>query len=215
MSWDLARPVAEVAPSLLGATLRHGGVAIRLTEVEAYDGPTDPASHAYRGPTPRNAIMFGPPGHLYVYFSYGMHWAANVICGPEGHAAGILLRAGEVIDGIELARSRRGRARDRDLARGPGRLCSALGLTAEHKGCDLFGDSPVRLESPREKVEMIMSGPRVGVSLEADRPWRFWVAGSRFVSDYKRNPRAPVASPDQSSGESEPRIQGMDSATVG
>ena len=100
MSWDLARPVAEVAPSLLGATLRHGGVAIRLTEVEAYDGPTDPASHAYRGPTPRNAIMFGPPGHLYVYFSYGMHWAANVICGPEGHAAGVLLRAGEVIDGI-------------------------------------------------------------------------------------------------------------------
>jgi DNA-3-methyladenine glycosylase len=215
MSWDLGRPVAEVAPNLLGATLRHGEVAVRLTEVEAYDGPTDPASHAYRGRTPRNAVMFGPPGHLYVYFSYGMHWAANVICGPEGHAAGILLRSGEVIDGIELARSRRGRAQDRDLARGPGRLCAALGLTAEQKGCDLLGEGPVRLEPPREKVEMIMSGPRVGVSLEADRPWRFWVAGSRFVSDYKRNPRAQVASPAQSNGEREPKIQGMDSAIVG
>ena len=103
-------------------------MAVRLTEVEAYDGPTDPASHAHRGRTARNAIMFGPPGHLYVYFSYGMHWAANVICGPEGHAAGVLLRAGEVVDGIEAARTRRGRARDRDLARGPGRLCAALEL---------------------------------------------------------------------------------------
>jgi DNA-3-methyladenine glycosylase len=183
--------VAEVAPELLGATLRHGEVAVRLTEVEAYDGPTDSASHAYRGRTSRNAIMFGPPGHLYVYFSYGMHWAANVICGPEGHAAGILLRAGEVIEGIELARSRRGRARDRDLARGPGRLCAALGLSAEHKGCDLLGNGPVRLEPPGEPAETIMSGPRVGVSLEADRPWRFWIAGSTFVSDYKRSPRAP------------------------
>ncbi len=194
MTWDLGRPVAEVAPTLLGATLRHGVVAVRLTEVEAYDGPTDPASHAYRGRTQRNAIMFGPPGHLYIYFSYGMHWAANVICGPEGHAAGVLLRAGEVIDGIELARSRRGRARDRDLARGPGRLCAALGLTIEHKGCNLIGAGPVRLEAPSEQVEMIMSGPRVGVSLEADRAWRFWEAGSRFVSDYKRNPRAPDSS---------------------
>ena len=215
MSWDLSRPVAEVAPNLLGAILRHSEVAVRLTEVEAYDGPSDPASHAYRGRTPRNAIMFGPPGHLYVYFSYGMHWAANVICGPEGHASGILLRAGEVIDGIELARSRRGRARDRDLARGPGRFCAALGLTAEHKGCDLLGDGPVRLEPPTGQVEMIMSGARVGVSVEADRPWRFWVAGSRFVSDYKRNPRAPAAPPAQSSGDSSPRIQGMDSAIVG
>ncbi len=148
MSWNLSGPVDQVAPSLLGATLRHGDVAVRLTEVEAYDGPTDPASHAHRGRTARNAIMFGPPGHLYVYFSYGMHWAANVICGPEGHAAGVLLRAGEVIDGIEVARTRRGRARDRDLARGPGRLCAALRLSAEHKGCYLLGDGPVRLEPP-------------------------------------------------------------------
>lgn len=194
MSWNLTVPVEQVAPTLLGATLRHGEVAVRLTEVEAYDGPTDPASHAHRGRTARNAIMFGPPGHLYVYFSYGMHWAANVICGPEGHAAGVLLRAGEVIDGIEVARSRRGRARDRDLARGPGRLCAALQLSAEHKGCYLLGGGTVRLEPPAERSEMIMSGPRVGVSLEADRPWRFWLGGSRYVSDYKRNPRAVVRS---------------------
>jgi DNA-3-methyladenine glycosylase len=192
MSWNLTGPVDQVAPSLLGATLRHGEVAVRLTEVEAYDGPTDPASHAHRGRTTRNAIMFGPPGHLYVYFSYGMHWAANVICGPEGNAAGVLLRAGEVVDGIEVARTRRGRASDRDLARGPGRLCAALRLSAEQKGCYLLGDGPVRLEPPVSHPEMIMSGPRVGVSLEADRPWRFWVAGSRFVSDYKRSPRAHV-----------------------
>ena len=192
MTWNLTGPVDQVAPSLLGATLRHSEVAVRLTEVEAYDGPTDPASHAHRGRTARNAIMFGPPGHLYVYFSYGMHWAANVICGPEGHAAGVLLRAGEVVDGIEVARTRRGRARDRDLARGPGRLCAALRLSSEHKGCYLLGDGPVRLEPPAVRPEMIMSGPRVGVSLEADRPWRFWVAGSRFVSDYKRSPRAKV-----------------------
>ena len=192
MSWNLNAPVDQVAPSLLGATLRHGEVAVRLTEVEAYDGPTDPASHAHRGRTARNAIMFGPPGHLYVYFSYGMHWAANVICGPEGHAAGVLLRAGEIVDGVEVAGTRRGRARDRDLARGPGRLCAALRLSAEQKGCYLLGDGPVRLEPPVEHPETIMSGPRVGVSLEADRPWRFWVAGSRFVSDYKRSARAHV-----------------------
>jgi DNA-3-methyladenine glycosylase len=191
VSWDLARPVEQVAPELLGAVLRHGEVAVRLTEVEAYDGANDPASHAFRGPTPRNAIMFGPPGHLYVYFSYGMHWAANIICGPAGVASGVLLRAGEVVEGLELARSRRARASDRDLARGPGRLTQALGLRAEHKGTYLLDGGPVRLE-PGNPPESIMSGPRVGVSVEANRPWRFWVAGSRFVSDYKRSPRAPA-----------------------
>ncbi len=194
MNWNLTGPVDQVAPTLLGATLRRGDVAVRLTEVEAYDGSSDPASHAHRGRTTRNAIMFGPPGHLYVYFSYGMHWAANVICGPQGHAAGVLLRAGEVVEGVDVARARRGRARDRDLARGPGRLCAALDLTADQKGCYLLGDGPVRLELPAEPPEMIMVGPRVGVSVEADRPWRFWVAGSRFVSDYKRSPRAPLSS---------------------
>ena len=136
--------------------------------------------------------MFGPPGHLYVYFSYGMHWAANIICGPDGVASGVLLRAGEVVDGLELARSRRGRSKDRDLARGPGRLTQALGLSAEHKGSALLDGGPVRLEPAVARPEMIMAGPRVGVSVEADRPWRFWEAGSPFVSDYKRSPRAPV-----------------------
>ena len=190
---DLCRPVEQIAPRLLGAVLRHGPVAVQLTELEAYDGATDPASHAYRGRTARNAVMFGPPGHLYLYFTYGMHWAGNVSCGPDGVASGVLMRAGEVMDGVEVARSRRGRARDRDLARGPGRLTQALGLHPQHKGCDLFGDGPVRLEPPAQVAEMIMVGPRVGVSVEADRPWRFWIGGSTFVSDYKRSPRAAHA----------------------
>ena len=190
---DLCLPVEEVAPRLLGAVIRHGSVAVRLTELEAYDGATDRASHAYRGPTARNAVMFGPPGHLYLYFTYGMHWAGNISCGPEGVGCGVLMRAGEVIEGLELARSRRGSASDRNLARGPGRLTQALGLHPEHKGSDLLGDGPVRLEPPAELAEMIMVGPRVGVSVEADRPWRFWIGGSPFVSDYKRSPRAPRA----------------------
>jgi DNA-3-methyladenine glycosylase len=190
---DLCAPVEQVAPRLLGAVLRHGPVAVRLTELEAYDGAHDPASHAYRGRTARNAVMFGPPGHLYLYFTYGMHWAGNISCGPEGVASGVLMRSGEVIDGIEVARSRRGRASDRDLARGPGRLCQALDLHAQHKGCDLLGDGPVQLEASAEEPQMIMVGPRVGVSVEADRPWRFWIGDSPFVSDYKRSPRAARA----------------------
>jgi DNA-3-methyladenine glycosylase len=197
---DLCGPVDEVAPRLLGAVLRHGTVAVRLTELEAYDGATDPASHAYRGRTARNAVMFGPPGHLYLYFTYGMHWAGNISCGDEGIASGVLMRAGEVIDGVEVARSRRGQVPDRDLARGPGRLTQALGLHAEHKGCDLFGDGPVTLEPPAEEPEMIMVGPRIGVSVEADRPWRFWLGDSSYVSDYKRSPRAPRAMPGSSIG---------------
>ena len=189
MTWDLAGPVEEVAPTLLGALLRHGPVAVRLTEVEAYDGASDPASHAYRGRTVRNAVMFGPPGHLYVYFSYGMHWAANLICGPDGLASGVLLRSGEVVDGLEVARQRRGRTRDRDLARGPGRLTQALGIAAEHKGAYLLDGGPLRLE-PGPPPKTILAGPRVGVSVEADRRWRFWDADSRYVSDYKRSPRA-------------------------
>ena len=186
----LAGPVEQVAPLLLGAVLRHGEVAVELTEVEAY-GPDDPASHAYRGRTPRNAVMFGPPGHLYVYFSYGMHWAANVVCGPDGTASGCLLRAGRVVEGVELARERRHGAKDRDLARGPGRLTQALGLHSEHGGLDLFSGADVRLEPGVGGRVEVATGPRVGVSRAADVPWRFWVAGSRFVSDYKRSPRAP------------------------
>jgi DNA-3-methyladenine glycosylase len=195
---DLCAPVHEVAPRLLGAVLWHGPVAVRLTELEAYDGATDPASHAYRGRTARNAVMFGPPGHLYLYFTYGMHWAGNISCGPDGVGSGVLMRSGEVIEGIEVARSRRGRASDRDLARGPGRLTQALGLNPEHKGCDLLANGPVRLEPAAAEVKTIMVGPRVGVSVEADRPWRFWIGDSRFVSDYKRSPRAPRAMTDSS-----------------
>jgi DNA-3-methyladenine glycosylase len=189
---DLTRPPDEVAPTLLGAVLRHGEVAVRLTEVEAYDGENDPASHAARGRTPRTEVMFGPPGHLYVYFTYGMHWAANVVCRGDGTASGVLLRAGEVVDGLALARDRRGRSSVRDLARGPGRLCQALGITAEHKGVYLFGDGPVTLTAPTQRTWRVARGPRVGVSVEADRPWRFWIADDPFVSDYRRSPRAPA-----------------------
>lgn len=187
---DLLAPVETVAPRLLGAVLRHAGVVVRITEVEAYGGATDPASHAYRGQTPRNAVMFGPPGHLYVYFSHGLHWAGNVVCGPDGTASGCLLRAGEVIEGLELARARRGRARDRDLARGPGRLTQALGVTGAHLGSDLFGGGPVILDPAPAVPESIAVGPRVGVSVEADRLWRFWIAGDPYVSAYRRSPRA-------------------------
>jgi DNA-3-methyladenine glycosylase len=192
VTWDLMAPADLVAPTLVGAVIRHGEVAVRLTEVEAYDGADDPASHAYRGPTARNLILFGPGGHLYVYFSYGMHWAANIACGPEGTASGVLLRAGQVVDGLELARSRRGRATDRDLARGPGRLTQALGIDVAHLGTPVLGGGPIQLQ-PGTPPATINTGPRVGVSAEADRPWRFWEAGSRFVSDYKRSPRAPAA----------------------
>ena len=188
---QLDGPVDQVAPTLVGGLLRHGEVAVRLTEVEAYGGAADPASHAYRGRTARTEVMFGPPGHLYIYFSYGMHWAANVVCGPDGTASGTLLRAGEVVEGVEVARSRRGRSSDRDLARGPGRLTQALGLSVEHKGTYLFGDGPVTLELDPAPAAALSCGPRVGVSAAAERPWRFWLTGSRYVSDYKRSPRAP------------------------
>ena len=186
---DLAGPVAAVAPLLLGSVLRVGDVAVRVVEVEAYDGADDPASHAYRGPTARNQVMFGPPGHLYVYFSYGMHWACNIVCGSDGTASGVLVRAGEVVAGLEVARSRRGRSVDRDLARGPGRLTQALGITGAHRGADLFGDGPIRWE-PGDPPAAISTGPRVGVLGAADRPWRFWVTDDPYVSTYRRHPRA-------------------------
>jgi DNA-3-methyladenine glycosylase len=187
----LAGPVLEAAPRLLGAVLRHGEVAIRLTEVEAYDGPGDPGSHAFRGRTARNAVMFGPPGRLYVYFTYGMHHCCNVVCGPEGRASAVLLRAGVVVDGLDLARERRPTASsDRDLARGPARLCSALGLGLRHDGADL-ATGPVTLSPAPEPVpdERIRTGPRVGLRLAADRPWRFWIDGEPSVSAYR--PAAP------------------------
>ena len=181
MTWDLARPVEQVAPTLLGAVLRHGEVAVRLTEVEAYDGANDPASHAFRGRTPRNAIMFGPPGHLYVYFSYGMHWAANIICGPDGVASGVLLRAGEVVEGLELARSRRGRATDRDLARGPGRLTQALGVDLTLDGQDITSGS-LTISGRESPPGDIVETTRIGITRGTELPWRYLVDGDEHVS---------------------------------
>ncbi len=174
----------EVAPLLLGAVIRHGEVACRITEVEAYDGPGDPGSHAYQGRTARNAVMFGPPGHLYVYFTYGMHWCANVVCGPEGNASAVLLRAGEIVDGLAPARARRPSARvDRDLARGPARLGQALAVTGEQTGYDLAtGPLTLRPSAPPTDVR---TGPRVGLRAAADRPWRFFLPDEPTVSVYR------------------------------
>ncbi|MEX0429604.1 DNA-3-methyladenine glycosylase [Nocardioides sp. DS6] len=179
----LAGPVEQVAPRLLGALLTHGGVTLRLTEVEAYAGPTDPGSHAYRGRTPRNDVMFGPPGRIYTYFTYGMHVCANVVCGPEGEASAVLLRAGEVVTGMEQARSRRLGASDRDLARGPARLCRALDLTLADNGAALGPGGP-SLEL-RACAGPVSSGPRVGLRGAPERPWRFWIAGDPTVSAYR------------------------------
>ncbi|HEY9294367.1 MAG TPA: DNA-3-methyladenine glycosylase [Microlunatus sp.] len=192
MRADLDGDVATAARSLLGAVIQRGDVAVRIVEVEAYDGPTDPASHTYNGKTDRNWVMFGPAGHLYVYFNYGMHHAANVSAGPVDRGSGVLIRAGEVVLGIDLARQRRGAAvRDRDLARGPGRLTQALGITLADNGTDLLADGgaadTVRLLPPTESPTKINTGPRVGISKEMDRPWRFWIADDPHVSDYRRH----------------------------
>jgi len=177
---------------MLGCTVEANGVTLRLTEVEAYTGDgTDPASHAHRGRTPRNTVMFGPPGHLYVYFVFGMHWCLNVVCGEAGRADAILLRAGEVVRGLDLARQRRfGVRHDRDLARGPGRLALALGVDGTANGSFLLdGGGPVRLSAPRRPAPAarVRSGPRVGVAAAHDVPWRFWLDGEPTVSTYRRH----------------------------
>ncbi|MCG5218852.1 DNA-3-methyladenine glycosylase [Streptosporangium sp. KLBMP 9127] len=180
------RPAHEVAPDLLGRVLVHGPVAVRLTETEAYGSPgEDPASHTYRGKTPRNSVMFGPPGHLYVYFTYGMHFCANLVCLPEGTGSGVLLRAGEVVDGLTEARGRRGDpVRDRDLARGPARLAVALGFGREHNGLDVCGPGePQIFEGSPPAV--FHAGPRTGVSTGAQTPWRFWIGNEPTVSPYR------------------------------
>lgn len=188
----LARPVLDVAPDLLGCLLTAGGVTVRLTEVEAYAGTADPGSHAFRGRTTRTEVMFGPPGHLYVYFTYGMHWCANLVTGAEGAASAVLLRAGEVLAGQEIAAARRAGIRERDWARGPARLASTLGLGREDNGVDVCGPAvEPRLELARQPVEagLIRTGPRVGVSgLGGDGtayPWRFWIEGEPTVSVYR------------------------------
>ncbi|WP_051753192.1 DNA-3-methyladenine glycosylase [Streptosporangium amethystogenes] len=186
------RPAHEIAPDLLGRVLVHGPVALRLTEVEAYGLPgEDPASHTYRGRTPRNAVMFGPPGHLYVYFTYGMHFCANLTCLPEGTGAGILLRAGEVISGIgtAMARRRAGSARvvrEVDLARGPARLAVALGFTLEHNGLDVCVPGSLSvIEGEPVVAASVRSGPRTGVSSGKETPWRFWIDGDPTVSPHR------------------------------
>jgi DNA-3-methyladenine glycosylase len=165
----------------------EGPVAVRLTEVEAYSGEgTDPAAHSHRGPTPRAAIMFGPPGRLYVYFSYGVHWCANVVVGPEGTGSAVLLRAGEVAAGEDLARVRRPSARAaRDLARGPARLAAALGLGPGDLGTDLLDPAgPVRLHAGDRPAD-VSTGPRVGITKATELPWRFWATGAPSVSPFR------------------------------
>jgi DNA-3-methyladenine glycosylase len=221
----LDRPSVQVAPELLGCVLEHetsaGLVAVELTETEAYAGRSDPASHAYRGKTQRNAVMFGPPGHAYVYFTYGMHFCVNIVClFSDGSASAVLLRAGAVIAGEDLARARRTRRKpaadkpaadkaaadkagaggpwiaSRDLARGPARLCQALAIDRALDGADAcVASSPLRVRTgagtPPRSAE-IATGPRVGVSRAAEIPWRFWRAGDPTVSVYRAAvPRRP------------------------
>ena len=222
----LGRPVLTVAPALLGCVLAHesadGLVAAEIVEVEAYRGESDPASHAYRGKTPRNAVMYGEPGHAYVYFTYGMHFCVNLVCQQPGEAAAVLLRAGRVVEGVELAARRRGArpvpvrsvaartvagravaaravadravagraVADRELARGPARLCQALAIGRAQNGADACDPaSSLRVLGPAGfdglPSDAISSGPRVGVRLGADAPWRFWVTGEPAVSAYR------------------------------
>jgi DNA-3-methyladenine glycosylase len=188
-----------VAPRLLGAQLTSGlgddQVSVRITEVEAYDGESDPGSHAGRGRTRRNEVMYGRPGLLYSYLSHGLHHCLNVVVGPPGVAGAVLLRAGEVVDGLDLARSRRPAARrTADLARGPGRLGAVLGLTLDDYGADLLDpESETRLLIQDRAIPdvRVSTGPRVGLRLAADRPWRFWLTGDPTVSTYRPASRLP------------------------
>ncbi|MCQ1954881.1 DNA-3-methyladenine glycosylase [Arthrobacter sp. zg-Y238] len=200
----LAVPATQAAPQLLGAVLTHDvdgeRVSVRITEVEAYMGDADPGSHAFRGQTARNATMFGPAGHLYVYFTYGMHYCANIVCGTEGDATGLLLRAGEIVEGTEIAAVRRGNPRNPlDLARGPARLAQALGISRPLDGADVFAH-PLHLALPAEPVrpELLSTGPRVGVSGPGgsdEYPWRYWLTGDPTVSKYRpAQPRKQPAS---------------------
>jgi DNA-3-methyladenine glycosylase len=173
------RSVHEVAPELIGATLLVDGVGGRIVEVEAYERE-DPASHGYRGPTPRNASMFGPPGHAYVYRSYGIHWCLNLVCEGEGVPSAVLVRALEPTQGLDEMRERRGLEDPRLLASGPGRLCQALAITGEHDGLSLE-EPPFELRERSGQVE-VLAGTRVGITRGTELPWRYAEAGSRFLS---------------------------------
>lgn len=175
----------EVAPDLIGVTLLVGGVGGRIVEVEAYDAE-DPAAHGFRGRTPRNASMFGPPGHAYVYRSHGIHWCLNLVCEEEGSAAAVLLRALEPTHGLDAMRRRRGLEDVRLLAAGPGRLCQALGVTRDHDGLPLVAP-PFELFAPAEPTQVV-AGTRVGISVATELPWRYAEAGSRWLSRPLRLP---------------------------
>ncbi len=187
------RPPRAVARDLLGAVVVHSGVAVSLTEVEAYEGAVDPASHAFRGPTGRNAVMFGPPGHAYVYFTYGMHWCLNTVCGPGLTPGGVLLRAGAVVDGWPIARERGARRRDPALARGPACLTQVLAVDRERNGADLTDPTGELTIVAGQRVAdgEVRTGPRIGIRVATERPWRYWVAGAPSVS----GPRSAVGSP--------------------
>jgi len=173
------RPVLKVAPELIGATLLVNGVGGRIVEVEAYHH-TDPAAHSYRGPTPRNAVMFGPPGVAYVYRSYGIHWCLNFVCEEEGSASAVLIRALEPVAGIAAMRRRRGVADERALCSGPGKLCEALGVTSRHNGLPL-DRAPFELRE-REATPEIAVGPRIGITKAIEHPWRYGLKESKFLS---------------------------------
>ena len=173
------RPVLEVAPELIGATLLVNGVGGRIVEVEAYHH-TDPAAHSYRGRTPRNAVMFGPPGVAYVYRSYGIHWCLNFVCEEEGSASAVLIRALEPMAGIAAMQRRRGVADERALRSAPGKLCEALGVTSRHNGLPL-DRAPFELRA-REATPEIAVGPRIGITKAIEHPWRYGLKGSRFLS---------------------------------
>ena len=174
-----ARSVHEVAPELIGATLLVAGVGGVIVEVEAYD-QEDPASHGFRGPTPRTEVMFGPPGYAYVYRSYGIHWCLNVVCDVEGRAEAALIRALQPTHGLDAMRARRGVDGERALCSGPGKLCQALAITGEHDGCAL--DQPPFELHARTDDPPIAVGPRIGITKAAELPWRYGLAGSRFLS---------------------------------
>jgi DNA-3-methyladenine glycosylase len=176
---ELTGPPEEVAVRLLGASIVAGDVVVRLVEVEAYGGTDDPASHAYRGPTPRNKAMFGPPGFLYVYLSYGMHHCANVVCGDAELGSAVLLRGAEVLSGEALVRERRGRPLVRGLLDGPGKLCQGLAIDLACNGIDVLDPrGPIRLAKGKiEPGEQVVAGPRIGISKETERPWRFRLVG--------------------------------------
>jgi DNA-3-methyladenine glycosylase len=173
------RSVHEVAPDLIGATLLFGGVGGRLVEVEAYHH-TDPAAHSFRGQTERNAVMFGPPGYAYVYRSYGIHWCLNFVCEPEGSASAVLIRALEPTAGLSTMRRRRGVTDPRLLCSGPGRLCEALRISRRHNGFAL-DEAPFELFARSDAVEVV-AGPRIGITKAVNKPWRYGLKGSRFLS---------------------------------